>query len=234
MALLAPGLQGTEWIVGEEVGENGTPHLQGYVEFPKKVRPIGYKGFPKEMHWEKCQGTREQNVRYCSKDGKYKCTKELRPKIDMTITEEDLLKREDMFNWNRDLEDMVGGTLPGQKSREIYWYWSEAGCMQKTETARRLVYLWDACVIQGGRRHVLATGYKVIAPIYILLVPRTDEGFVSYASIELLKDNLYMSAFGTEATGPANRKKPWVIVMANFPPNEATLSSDRWIVQQVD
>jgi hypothetical protein len=202
------------------------------------VRPIGYKGAPKQIHWgddkgKHARGTQEQNVRYCTKQGKgYEGN--LRPKIDMTITEEDLLTREDMFNWNRDLEDMVGGTLPGQKSREIYWYWSEAGCMQKTETARRLVYLWDACVIQGGRRHVLATAYKCMAPIYILLVPRTDEGFVSYASIELLKDNLYMSAFGTEATGPANRKKPWVIVMANFPPNEATLSSDRWMIQQVD
>ncbi len=70
---MAPGLGKALWIVGTEIGEGGTPHLQGYVEFPTKVRPIGYKGFPKEIHWgdkdgKPARGTREENINYCSKD----------------------------------------------------------------------------------------------------------------------------------------------------------------------
>lgn len=234
MAPLAPGLQGSEWIIGEEVGEEGTPHLQGYVEFPTKVRPIGYKGFPKEIHWEAARGDRDANVKYCSKESAYRCTKALKPKISMEIEESDIIARDALPQWAQETVDRLANCLPDKRDRTIYWYWSTQGQMYKTELARYLVYWHDAIVIQGGRRHVLANAYKNPAPIYILLVPRTDEGFVSYASIELLKDSLYMSAFGTEATGPVNRKKPWVLVMANFAPNMTTLSTDRWIITNVD
>ena len=31
-----------------------------------------------------------------------------------------------------------------------------------------------------------------------------------------------------------NRKKPWVIVMANFLPEKRALSEDRWMIKNVD
>lgn len=157
-----------------------------------------------------------------------------REKISVEIEESDILQKEDMYPWGLALIAKVANCLPDKKDRTIYWYWSEQGCMKKTETARYLVYHHDAIIIQGGRKHVLANGYKNPSAIYILLVPRKDEGFVSYASIELLKDALYMSAFGTECTGSINRKKPWVIVFANFKPNFDAMSPDRWIVENVD
>jgi len=43
-----------------------------------------------------------------------------------------------------------------------------------------------------------------------------------------------MSGFGVKATGMVNRKKPWVIIMANFPPDTSSLSEDRWVVHNVD
>lgn len=75
-ALMAPGLQGCQWLAGFEIApKNGTPHIQGYAEFPVKVRPIGYKGMPKEIHWgddegKPCRGSRADNVAYVSKDHK--------------------------------------------------------------------------------------------------------------------------------------------------------------------
>lgn len=244
MALMAHGLEGCKWIAEYELcPTTGTPHIQGYIEFPCKVRPIGYKGFPDTIHWEKRKGTRDDNITYCSKD--FRTGKEwapelfgnLKPKIDMTCTDDDVITYEEMFPWGRELVDMVSGRLPDKKDRRIFVYWSKEGQMKKTETTRYLVHYHDACVIQGSRKHVLATAYKNPAPIYILIVPRSDEGFVSYASIELLKDALYMSAFGTECTGMVNRKKPWVICIANFDVAanvEDKMSTDRWVSRNVD
>lgn len=55
------------YIIGKEVGESGTKHLQGYIEFHKRVRPVEHIGI-KEIHWERTKGSREDNIRYCSKD----------------------------------------------------------------------------------------------------------------------------------------------------------------------
>lgn len=238
---LAPAFLGTLWVAGKEFAPStGTPHLQGYVEFPKKVRPIGYKGIPKTIHWgdkngKPARGTRNENYDYCVKDGDFygNMTRE-REKISMEIEEDDILKWDDMLPWGREVVEMVDGRLPDKLDRRIFWIWSSAGKQQKTEVARYLCYHHDAVVIQGGRKHVLAVAYKNPAPIYILTVPRTDEGFVSYASIELIKDSLYMSAFGVEATGMVNRKKPWVIVIGNFGPDKSKLSEDRWVERRVD
>lgn len=58
-------------IFGEEIGESGTPHLQGYIEFAgtKKLETL-HKHMPK-VHWEPRRGTQEQAITYCKKDGKF-------------------------------------------------------------------------------------------------------------------------------------------------------------------
>jgi len=218
-----------------EVGQGGTRHIQGWVEFEAKVRPLSL-GLPREIHWEKMRGTVDDSIAYCSKSltkaGEY--VTNWKKIISMEIEDEDIIPYDNLFLWGQDLVDMVKDCLPAPTDRRIFWYWSNAGQMKKTETARYLAYHHNAVVIQGGRKHVLAVTYKNPAPIYILTVPRTDEGYVSYSSLELIKDALYMSAFGTEATGMVNRKKPWIIVMANFPPEREKLSEDRWVVHNVD
>lgn len=59
-----------KYIIGEEVGESGTPHLQGYIKFNVKCRPLERIKI-KAIHWEKCKGSQDQNITYCSKGGKF-------------------------------------------------------------------------------------------------------------------------------------------------------------------
>ena len=118
LALMAPGLEGCQWIAGYEVGDQGTPHIQGYAEFPKKVRPAGYKGMPKQIHWgddegKPCRGDRASNVAYCAKDHK---------KAGGTLPWPRLLPTIELYGWQLDAKEMYESE---PDKRTIFWYWSD-------------------------------------------------------------------------------------------------------------
>jgi hypothetical protein len=60
-------------IFGEEVGESGTPHLQGYINFnnPKRLQEVHLVGGLERAHFEVAKGTAKQNYDYTTKDGKF-------------------------------------------------------------------------------------------------------------------------------------------------------------------
>lgn len=59
-------------IMGKEVGESGTAHLQGYIEF-QKAKEFGNvkKHLVERVHLEPAKGSSKQNAAYCSKDGDF-------------------------------------------------------------------------------------------------------------------------------------------------------------------
>lgn len=60
------------YVVGHEVGEQGTPHLQGYMQLKKKQRMTAiHQQLPVRMHLEPARGSALQNAKYCSKAGDF-------------------------------------------------------------------------------------------------------------------------------------------------------------------
>lgn len=61
-------------IIGIEVGQGGTPHIQGYAEFRKRCGILAaketFQGLER-AHLEIRRGSRKQAIRYCKKDGSF-------------------------------------------------------------------------------------------------------------------------------------------------------------------
>lgn len=56
-------------VVGREIGDEGTPHLQGFVAMETRVRFTTMKKLIPKAHLEPMYGTTNQAIQYCKKDG---------------------------------------------------------------------------------------------------------------------------------------------------------------------
>lgn len=204
------------WIFGYEVGSNNTPHLQGYIEFKKKSRPIECFKI-KEIHWEKCKGSREDNIKYCSKDGKFEYFLFKPLKI---ISQ--------LYEWQYDVLEII---KKEPDDRSIYWFWERKGNVGKTCFTKYLMYHYNAIILEGKKNDILYVASLNESYLYIYDIERTLEGRVSYGAIEKIKNGCYMS--GKYESSTVLRNNPHIIVFANFPPDLNAVSLDRWIIKKI-
>jgi hypothetical protein len=212
------------WVIGDETGENNTPHLQGYVEFKKKVRPLGMFE-TKRIHWEKCKGTREQNVEYCTKQ-KVLSSHGLPEKLETII---------EFYPWQAECLSIFN-TEPDHRS--IHWFYSKQGCTGKTEMVRYFNIKYNIPFSYGGTcSDIMNLAFNNIksCKAFIFCLTRSKKNHVSYNALEQLKDGLISN--NKYETGCFTIKRPHVFVFANEPPEEDEeelyMSKDRFVLHQI-
>lgn len=218
-----------EYYFGEEVGENGTPHLQGFIKSGSKIRPLE-KIKNKRIHWEKTKGNEEQNITYCSKDNKIHTNMKFRrPIID------DLADKK-LYNFQRTIKELIDIPSDG---RSIHWMWEETGNVGKTSISRHLCITNpnEVLFVSGKSSDIKFAVIKFLEnpkndlKLCIFYFTKTYEEFVSYEAIESIADGIFFS--GKYESGMCIFNKPQIVCLANFEPDINALSLDRWKIKNV-
>lgn len=227
----------TNYIWGKEVGESGTPHLQGYVEFKSETRFMQLKrNLPKEISWRKSKGNRESNITYCSKDGTgIERTFPLTPEeLKKSILQECLQEYDgvEWKPWQQKVLDVIDGPVD---KRAIHWFYEPDGNAGKSYLSKYIA-LTKKVILGGGKANDVLNQCRVFleeaAPEVILMdVPRSSKEYVNYGLMEKLKDGCAYS--GKYEGGVLLFKAPHFIVFANEAPDTSKMSKDRWAIYRI-
>jgi hypothetical protein len=223
-----------EFIMGLEVGESKTPHIQGYVEFQKACR-YSALGLPKTIHWEAAKGNRQANLNYCSKDGEFRCSPKMKPPRKLKL----ITPGGPGYEWETDiLEDLK----EEPDDRRICWYWSEDGKTGKTSFCKYVLNTHQDVIVTGGKAADIRnqiSDYKKnndkVPDIILINIPRSfDQSYLSYEGIENIKDMIFYSGKYEGGMIGVGDPSPHLYIFANEPPNEAKCSADRWQIVNID
>lgn len=227
-------------ICAKEVGESGTPHLQGYVEFKteKRMETIKKLFDCNHMHLEKARGKKEDNIRYCSKEGSDVFIRtfplspeELKAQRLKDIEEEqysDVIWRP----WQQEVLDLVDDK---PDPRKIIWLWEPTGNVGKSYLQKYLA-LKKKVIIENGKsadvlNQVLVALETHDPTMVIMDVPRSQQDYFNYGVIEKLKDGCVYS--GKYEGGQILLKNLHVVVTANTMPLMDKMSADRWMIGEI-
>jgi len=217
-----------KFIIGEEIGEYGTPHLQGFIRFKQKKRPMGLFE-NKRIHWESTSkySTDKQNFEYCTKEDKNYLSKGF-PKPLKLINPS--------YWWQQDILKLI---KEEPDNRTIHWYWSKEGKMGKTQFCKYLSAVHNAACLHGkgsdvrnGIVEYSENNEGTLPEIVVFPIVRSyNTDYLCYESLENIKDMYFYS--GKYHGGMVNGNSPHLIVFSNEPPAYEKLSVDRWKVVEI-
>lgn len=225
----------TQFVLGEEVGKNETPHIQGCVKFKNARTFEQMKKLIKRAHIEVCKNY-NASAKYCKKDNKF--TENLKIESAEDQYNEFVKKRFENVVW-KDWQQTVLCLLETKPDyRKVYWFWSSKGGVGKSMIAQYIDWKYDAIIANGKQADILhqyATFMekKNMQPtVAIIDIPRSHKEYVCYSTMEKIKDGLVYSG---KYEGSKLRLIPHhLIIFANFEPDYEKMSEDRWNVTNVD
>lgn len=215
-----------------EIGENGTPHLQGWVTFKTKQRPMTVFKECKRIHWAKMAGSIASNIEYCGKTDTY--TGEVRysrgvdfPYMGPQIT---------LYDWQKPIVSML---RERPHDRKIFWVWSSHGNLGKSTFAKWIFHNVDDTIVTGGKATDMKNGVQTyivknnkFPRVVIVDIPRVNRGHFSVAGIEEIKNMFFFS--GKYEGGMVSGPPPHVICFANVLPEFREMSADRWQLMDLE
>jgi len=212
-------------IIGSEVGESGTPHLQGYIEFITKKRPKSiFKN--NRIHWEVCKADRKANLNYCSKEENvlYEYPKKFKLKI---------INEDSFYQWQLDILKKIDEE---PDDRSVIWVYETEGNVGKSAFTKWTVSKRNALFCNGGKaqdiinlcfNHDMETSNLIVWDM-----PRANKGVISYSAIESIKNGLICNT--KYETGVKMFNPPHILIFSNYPPQDVEqLSKDRWLIYEI-
>jgi len=169
--LALPG--GATYLVWQvEKGENGTCHLQGYVEWKNQKTLVSLKKWLPEAHWEVRRGTAEQARAYCMKeDSRVEGPWEIGE-----ISKPEQGKRSDLVEFREDAKRLTEDQMHAKWAVEMKMYWRMYRCIVEKSRPGDL---------EGGRQVILCYGAPGTGKsVYARSVDPTGE----YAVFPVTKD----------------------------------------------
>lgn len=244
-----------KFIFQIEAGESGTPHIQAWIEATNARTFQSVKTLWPDAHIEKCK-KREAAALYCMKDEtrtsetfftnltevelhNLKCDAENKKK-NKKPTKEDLMGPEPpledeiegltLYPYQQKIQDIFDGPVD---KRKIYWI-CDNGNKGKTSFAKHMCikYPYNIIYLSGKGadiKHGVAEYVKQVGNRFKMAIfgfPRSLEDYVSYQSLEEVKDGIFFS--GKYESGMCKYNRPHVICLANFLPDTKKLTADRW------
>lgn len=212
-----------------EIGEQGTPHLQGMIKCKKSMRWTEFK-LPKQISWRKTRNEKAL-LSYTLKDDTFDIKANIRQSYGYP---EPLiyLKEVDFRPWQKELFNIVSKNAD---DRHIHWIYDEKGGKGKSQFARHMGIIKGTPVLRNMKTGDIASYFIKnnidITNCVIFDFPKQTEK-INYNIIETMKDGYIMS--GKFEGGCKYFNPPHLIVFSNeLPTMNKTLSLDRFIIHEI-
>lgn len=215
-----------KYVFQEEIGDNGTIHLQGSIELLKKMRWSEF-GLSTEIHWEKTRNPKDAN-KYCQKKetATGRSWSKGMPKPLFFPCNEHNLKP-----WQQNLMDILKAE---PDFRSIHWIYDPIGNTGKTQFARWYCHNNRALYCTGG----IATDLYHLVGLYtedletlFFDIPREKKNNLSYQALESIKAGIICNT--KYETFMKIMNPVHIIVFSNFLPDYSKLSLDRWKTYEI-
>lgn len=209
----------SRYVFQEEIGEKGTPHLQGFFSFKKKDRSSKLNN--KRIHFEVAKD-RANNYRkamyYCYNQEKRAPEGRLWYKNVRIQEKLNIPNKDNLYTWEiMIINELV---LKEPHDREIWWVFDQWGGVGKTTFCKYLCYHHGFIPLNGkaaDMRNAIVDYDKtnfVLPDSIVINIPATfDTNYLSYEGIESVKDMFFYS--GKYEGGVMVGNSPRLIVFAN-------------------